>query len=312
MTHAAQQGFGGLLLFGTAAPTTLVSTLTMLPNESPDHEPLLVMGDEEGGGVDRLPSLIGSWPWAQVMGATFSPTQITAEGRRVGLAMHRAGLTMDLAPVADVDGRAVYPGSRDPDGLRSFGGNSTRDATDVVAFAHGLAQGGVIATLKHFPGLGGSSGNTDTAPATTLPWSTLKRTALAPFRAGIAAGVPAIMMSNAVVPGLTRGPASLSVAAVDAVRALGFRGALVTDALSAGAIEALHLTPAAAAVAAIASGEDLVLNGQPTSPTQGWRTAQSMVNALVQAVATKHLALATLRTAAEAVWRLSAPLACHP
>ena len=67
------------------------------------------------------------------MGATMSLAQIHATGERVGAAMAREGLNTDLAPVADVDGRAVFPGQADPD------------------LGEGGGQHGAAAAAKHQP-----------------------------------------------------------------------------------------------------------------------------------------------------------------
>ena len=109
---------------------------------------------------------------------------------------------------------ALAPGPDDPDGWRSFGGRTGLVSADGVAYLQGLLQGGVLPTLKHFPGLGGASSNTDYGTAYTVPWSRLRRVGLPPFIAGIRAGAPVVMVSNAIVPGLTRLPASLSVVAI--------------------------------------------------------------------------------------------------
>ncbi|HLK44851.1 MAG TPA: glycoside hydrolase family 3 N-terminal domain-containing protein, partial [Acidimicrobiales bacterium] len=116
-------GYGGILLFGTSAPPSLGATLARLQAETPQKLGLLVMTDEEGGGVLRLDNLVAAFPWARTMAATMTPAQITALARRVGAQLRAAGVTMDLAPVLDVDGRDVEPGAKDPDGYRSFGGS---------------------------------------------------------------------------------------------------------------------------------------------------------------------------------------------
>jgi beta-N-acetylhexosaminidase len=72
----------------------------------------------------------------------------------------------------------------------------------------------VIPVVKHFPSLGGASANTDDGPATTLPYSNVVSAALVPFEAAVNVGLPAVMVSNASVPGLTTLPASLSTAAI--------------------------------------------------------------------------------------------------
>jgi len=310
MRQAAAAGFGGELILGTVVPAGLISTLQSLPSLAPSKLRLNVMADEEGGGVTRLPALVGSWPWAQVMGATMTAPQITAVGARLGRAMANAGFTTDLAPVADVDGRQVYPSASNPDGYRSFGGSPSAVAADATAFAQGLRQSGINATVKHFPGLGGSSGNTDTGAATTLPWATLQRSALYPFRVAISAGVPMVMMSNAVVPGLTGQPAGLSRAAVAALRALGFHGLVITDALGAGAISARHLTEAQAGVLALVAGDDELLSQTPTTAASSLTNASAMVRAIDAAEATGTLTRATLIAAAAQVVATTNPGVC--
>ena len=299
---AAAQGYGGFLLFGADAPASLPGTLRSLGALEPDHLAPMVMTDDEGGGIIRLANLVGSWPWAFEMGATMSPARIEQQGRSVGAAMARAGLNVDLAPVADVDGRAVWPGASNPDGLRSFGASPARDGADVTAFATGLGAAHVLAVVKHFPGLGHASGNTDNAPATTLPWATLQRGGLVPFRRAIAGGVRAIMMSNASIPGLTTLPAGLSSVAVGQLRhQLGFSGLVMSDALNAGAISARHLSVAQASVVALAAGVDQVLNGDPASPALALQTASLTTAALVAAVAHGTLTRARLVAAAAQV-----------
>jgi beta-N-acetylhexosaminidase len=162
------------------------------------------------------------------------------------------------------------------------------------AFARGLAQSGVLAVAKHFPGLGHASGNTDAGPASTVPFADLQRAGLLPFRAAVQAGVPAVMMSHATVPGLTTGPASLSPAAVSDLlrRQLGFTGLVLTDSLSAGAVSSAGYSLATAAVAAVRAGDDMLLFGSTLtatetallSPANVAASTRSMVAALVNAV----------------------------
>jgi beta-N-acetylhexosaminidase len=248
LAPAARAGYGGILLFGSTAPASMPQVLATLQRERPGHYAWMVMTDEEGGGVERLTNVAGSFPWAQTMGKNLSAVQITAIARRVGTALVAAGVNTDLAPVLDVDGRAQFPGAANPDGYRSFSGVATTAATDGSAFMKGLLEGGVLSVVKHFPGLGYATRNTDYGPAATLSWAQLQSTGLVPFRDAIANGANAVMMSNARIPGLTSLPAGLSPVAVQALRSLGFNGVIVTDSLSAGAISALHLSVAAASV----------------------------------------------------------------
>ncbi len=301
MAPAAIAGFGGLLVFGGLAPLGFGPTVARLRAMSPPGTTMLVMTDEEGGGVRRLTNLVGAFPWAQTMGRQLRANQIQSVGERVGRQLLAVGVNVDLAPVVDLDGRAIWPGPTDPDGLRSFGASPALVASDATAFATGLARAGVLAVVKHFPGLGGATGNTDNAPAATRPWPELRAGALAPYRAAFAAGVSAVMVANARVPGLSAEPASLSPSVMRVLReSLGFRGLIMTDALSAVAISALGLSVPAAAVLAIGAGADLVLSG-PLEPTASLALARATASALVHAVITGTFTRATLDEAAAEV-----------
>jgi beta-N-acetylhexosaminidase len=311
MVPAARAGFGGLLLFGTTAPANFAVLLARVQARSAQMYPMLVMTDEEGGGVRRLTNLVRTFPWAQTMGENLSPSRITAIAERVGASLLASGVNVDLAPVLDVDGRAVDPSASDPDGLRSFGGSPSLVAADGAAFLRGLTLSHVVSVVKHFPGLGGASRNTDDGPATTKPWPVLQRTALEPFERAIADGVPAVMLSNASVPGLTSLPSSISPAVVEELRqTLGFTGLIVTDALSAGAISAIHLSEPAAMVKALQAGADLLLNGSPGSAASSFALAEKDANAIVKAVNDGTLPSSTLVAAAAQVLATRNVLAC--
>ena len=131
----------------------------------------------------------------------------------------------------------------------------------------GLQEAGVLSVVKHFPGLGYATRNTDYGPAATLSWAKLQSTGLVPFRQAIADGATAVMMSNARIPGLdvAAGRHLAGRRAGTFAPTLGFKGLIVTDSLSAGAISALHLAEPAASVLALAAGDDMILFGSPTS-----------------------------------------------
>lgn len=296
---AARAGYGGFLLFGSAAPASMPAILATLRRERAGHYASIVMTDEEGGGVERLTNLVGPFPWAQTMGKNLNASQITAIGLRVGKALAGAGVNTDLAPVLDVDGRAQEPGAANPDGYRSFSAAPLIAADDGTAFMKGLALANVMSVVKHFPGLGYATRNSDYGPAATLSWARLQRTGLVPFRRAIANGATAVMMSNARIPGLTSLPAGLSPVAVQALRqTLGFQGLIVTDSLGAGAISALHLSQPAASVVALAAGDDLILYGSPSSVGASLTLAAQIAAAIANGVAGGALSKATLIAAA--------------
>ncbi len=311
MGPAARAGFGGLLLFGATAPASMTTVLAKLQSMTPQKYSMMVMTDEEGGGVERLTNVAGPFPWAQTMGKNLTPAEIGAIGVRIGRALSAAGVNVDLAPVLDVDGRPVMPGAGDPDGLRSFSGSPSIVANDGPAFMTGLSRGGVTSVVKHFPGLGGSTRNTDYGPARTLAWSVLQKTGLVPFVRAIASGATAVMLSNASVPGLTSLPASLSPVVVRELRqTLGFQGLIVTDSLSAGAIGALHLSVPMAAVEALQAGADQILFGSPTSSAASLALANQVSSAIVAAVTKGSLPRATLSGAAALVLATRNTVSC--
>jgi beta-N-acetylhexosaminidase len=254
-------GAGGVLLFGSSAPSGLGADLTTLKTHVPGRLGMLVMTDEEGGAIQRMDNLVGSLPWPGWMGAHWTSDRIRQAAAQVGARMAAAQVNMDLAPVADVDGKQVVPGTGDPDGLRSFSGDPAVAARDTVAFMDGLRSAGVIPVLKHFPGLGGSTVNSDFAPAQTVPWTAEVGGGLTPFSAAIAAGAPAVMMSNDSVPGLTNLPAGLSPTLVgtELRGRLGFHGLVLTDSLSAGAVSGAGYSVPQAAVQALRAGADMVM-----------------------------------------------------
>ncbi|HEY6469935.1 MAG TPA: glycoside hydrolase family 3 N-terminal domain-containing protein [Candidatus Dormibacteraeota bacterium] len=283
ITPEIQAGAGGIILFGSSAPTNLGEVLKTLTATAPGGIAPLVMTDEEGGAVQRMANLVGSIPSARTMGATMTPTQIQALITTAAQKMRAAGITMDLAPVLDLDD-GNGPNDQDPDGTRSFSLNANTTAADAAAFATGLTAGGVIPVIKHFPGLGQATANTDVKPATTVPWTTLEGAGLLPFKSAIAAGAPALMMANAVIPGLTTLPASISPNAITGeVRGqLGFQGLVMTDSLSAGALADIGYNVQKAVVAAITAGADMVLYTAAAASVAS--LTSSTVAALVAAV----------------------------
>jgi beta-N-acetylhexosaminidase len=278
-------GVGGVLLLGGSPGASLATQIANANRHA--ALPLLVMADEEGGGVQRLAALVGSMPWPRQMADTMTTSQVESMASALGRRMRALGVGVDLAPVLDVDGGAG-PSSTNPDGQRSFSADPTAVARYGVAFLQGLRQGGVLPVVKHFPGLGGSSNNTDYGPATTQPFSTLRSTALAPFNAAVTAGAAAVMVGNATVPGLTSGPATMSAAAIQQVLRgqMAFSGLVITDSLSAGAIAGAHYSVPQAAVAAIEAGADMILFGSTLTPADVALLSPANVAATTAAIVT--------------------------
>jgi beta-N-acetylhexosaminidase len=304
-------GAGGVILFGSKAPDDLGAQLAKLVAAAPAGIPPLVMSDEEGGAVQRMPNLVGRVPSARTMGSTMSPRHVRRLATRLGRRLLAAGVTMDLAPVLDLDD-GPGPDADHPIGTRSFSIRPRVATSHGLAFAQGLRRAGVVPVVKHFPGLGGTSPSTDVGAAETKPWSYLRTHGLRPFRAAVRAGVPAVMVANASVPGLTDHPAGLSAKVIRGVlrHRLGFDGLVVTDSLSAGAISAAGFGVPRATVAALRAGADLVL----------WTTAagdvatvfHAAVGRIRYAVRHEYMSRATLEAAVVAVLTSKAADVCGP
>jgi beta-N-acetylhexosaminidase len=278
-------GAGGIILFGTTAPANLGAGLRSLEAGAPDGIAPLVMTDEEGGGVQRMANLVGAMPWAAIMAETMSPAQVRALAARVARQMAVNGVGMDLAPVADL---ATGPGPDEwhTDGPRSFGLSAATTSTYALAFARGLQDGGVIPVVKHFPGEGAATANTDDREASTPPLAELESHDLLPFEAAIQSGLPAVMVGNASVPGLTGRPASVSPEVITGLLRdrLGFQGLVLTDSLSANALSDLGISVPEAAVEAVEAGADMVLFSSSAPNTTFSQVVQALASAVRQGV----------------------------
>lgn len=266
-SEAVNDGVGGVVLMGAASSPALKSQLSALVAHAPGGVAPLVMADEEGGGIQVLSKLVGSMPWPRTMAGSMSTDQVEALAYRIGKGMRSLGVDVDLAPVVGLDS-SPGPSRTNPVGMRSFSSNPATATEYARAFEGGLERAGVIPVLKHFPGLGGSSGNTDFMPAHTLSYSVLLHTGMIPFE-DLGPGAKAVMVSNAVVPGLTSGvPASLSPRAISVLREqVGFRGLIMTDSLETVSIASYQPDLPEAVVEAVKAGVDMVMLAS-TNPNQ--------------------------------------------
>jgi beta-N-acetylhexosaminidase len=254
---------GGLLLLGPLPNASqLAADLAPAARRTNNGSAPFVMVDEEGGEVQRLGTDVQSIPSARQMAATMTTAQVEKRAENVGRQMLALGVDVDLAPVLDLDGGPSLS-AQDPDGPRSFSTDPSVASAYGMAFAAGLRAAGVLPVAKHFPGLGDATGNTDYGPASTPPISQLRIAGLLPFQRAVAAGAPAVMVSNATVPGVASVPASVSPAVINGLlrSELHFNGLVMTDSLSAGAVSSAGYSVPSAAVASIEAGGDMVLFG---------------------------------------------------
>jgi beta-N-acetylhexosaminidase len=265
---------GGIVLFadnyGPAGPAALIAELQGIAAEGGQPR-LLIAIDQEGGVVSRLPGAPSLAP-PQMTNARIAEAQGLATARN----LKRYGIDADLAPVLDV-GRGGFITNR------TFGSTPEQVANRAVAFARGLSSGGVIATGKHFPGLGYAKSNTDNEPTTIRATGPQLTSDLLPYQRAIAEGLKMVLVSTAVYPALgDELPAACSTRVVTDVlrQRLGFHGVVITDDLQTPAVNHF-LSTTEAGVKSIGAGVDMVLAAG--LPGQADRTSKAVYSALVAA-----------------------------
>lgn len=255
----------GVIFFGDniSSPHQLASVITELrraDQRSPVAAPLLLMTDQEGGEVRRLPG--APTKSEKAIGESASPVaQAKSAGSGAGRNLAGIGMNVNLAPVLDV---FRTPGDFDDEFQRSYSSNPNTAAALGSAFIKAQQAAGPAATAKHFPGLGpaATSQNTDERPVVlNVSLSQLRAIDEAPYPAAISAGVKLVMLSWATYPALDPShPAGLSSKIVQGeLRGrLGFTGVTITDALEAGALRAFG-TDRQRGLDAAEAGMDLIL-----------------------------------------------------
>ena len=198
--------------------------------------PLLIAADQEGGIVSRLPPGMVTVPGAMALTAQGNLDDTETCARITGQQLREVGINVDFAPVVDVNNNPRNPVIR----TRSFGDTVDAVIAGALATMRGLAGARVVATAKHFPGHGDTSVDSHLGlPVIDHPLSRLREIELAPYRAAITAGVPAVMTTHIVFPVLDEHPATLSEPILTGLLRgeLGFDGLIVTDSLSMDAID---------------------------------------------------------------------------
>ena len=299
---------GGVIFFGENIDRNnpeqirgVVEQLQEANEAGPVRAPLLMMTDQEGGLVRRLP---GEPVLSAKQVGEFLPDPEEAArfaGSAAGENLKGARMNVNLAPVLDV--------FREPDNFidhfqRSFSDDPAVVARLGTAFIEEQQRTGVAATAKHFPGLGAAARaqDTDAVPVTLdVPLQDLRSVDELPYTDAIPAGVDLVMTSWAIYPAYDQLPAGLSRTIVQGElrRRLGFRGVTITDALEAGALNPITASIPERGVLAADAGMDLLLfSGRNVSQGTGG------VDALVNALDSGRLNRGLFRAAVERVIRL--------
>lgn len=194
--------------------------------------PLLLASDGEWGLGMRLDSTI-SYPYQMALGAVQDKDLIYKMGLEVAKDYKRIGMHMNLAPDVDVNNNPKNPVIN----FRSFGENNYNVATKAAAYMNGMQDGGLLVSIKHFPG----HGDTDVDSHYDLPQlkftkERLDSLELYPFKALIKGGAAGVMIAHMNIPSLDNTPnmpSTLSKPIVTGLlkEELGFKGIVISDAM---------------------------------------------------------------------------------
>ena len=270
------QPVGGIIyskqnLIDAEQTTEMLATM-----QSCSRLPLFLGVDEEGGRVSRVSfqSAMGfeKAPAMAKIGETGDPAQAYAVGSEIGQMLRELGFNLDFAPVADV---LVNPGNK-VIGDRSFGSEPELVALMTASFTQGLRDSGIAASLKHFPGQGGTTDDTHNGRSVSeRTLEELRGTEFLPFASGIEAGADFVMLAHISAVNVdTERPASLSPEIVGLLRReLGFERVIITDALDMGAITDIYSSGGAAAQAIVAGVDVLLMPKNLDDAVKGLRDA---------------------------------------
>lgn len=194
--------------------------------------PLLITSDGEWGLGMRLDSSI-SYPYQMALGAVQDKALIYKMGLEVAKDYKRIGMHMNLAPDVDVNNNPKNPVIN----YRSFGENKYNVTAKASAYMKGMQDGGLLVSLKHFPG----HGDTDVDSHYDLPKLPFSKERLDsleiyPFRELIKEGAAGVMIAHMNIPALdntSNMPSTLSKPIVTGIlkEELGFKGIIISDAM---------------------------------------------------------------------------------
>jgi beta-N-acetylhexosaminidase len=223
--------------------------------------PLLFAADFERGVAIRLTGTT-SFPHAMAFGADGKLQDAENFGRITALEARAVGVHWNFFPDADVNSNPANPIIN----TRSFGEDPKQVGDLAAAYIKGAHEGGMLTTVKHFPGHGDTATDSHLGVASVNgDHARLDMIELPPFRQAIAAGVDAVMVAHVTVPALDPDPnhvATISPAVVSDLleKQLGFKGLVVTDALDMAGLTHLFANDIGrAAVEAFKAGNDLLL-----------------------------------------------------
>jgi beta-glucosidase-like glycosyl hydrolase/CubicO group peptidase (beta-lactamase class C family) len=270
-------GFGGIIFFeGDPVNQTNLTNFY----QSISSTPMLVVMDAEWGIGMRFPGVI-SFPYNMAMGATGDTALIKEASKEMARQMKRVGIHISLGPDCDINTEPMNPII----GMRSFGESPEQVTNFSMAYMHGLQEGGIMATAKHFPGHGDTQSDSHLM-LPQLPYSRqrLDSFELLPFKKLAKAGIGCIMTAHLHVPALDSAkdiPSSLSPKIIDQIlhKEWNYKGLVITDAMNMRGVKGYE-APGKLEVLALKAGNDVV--EYPSDP-------EISIKAIIEALKKKEL-----------------------
>lgn len=257
----SQYAVGGVIYFAKNIQSGDQLTEMIANTQLYTKYPLFIGVDEEGGSVSRVADsgLGDKVDSARDIGQTMDAANAYQAGSTIGAYLSGLGFNLNFAPVADLANveNSVMAG-------RAYGSEAGAVSSFVVSMMNGLQDQNVTGCLKHFPGIGSTSGDTHNGLAVTdRSAEDFRAEEFAVFQAAINAGANMVMMGHIAATSLTGGdniPCSMSGAVVtDILRnELNFNGVIITDAMNMKAISEYYASDEAA-IMALKAGCDMIL-----------------------------------------------------
>ncbi|KRE74608.1 beta-N-acetylhexosaminidase [Paenibacillus sp. Soil750] len=291
---------GGIILYKPNVKDTnqLVSLVNDLKKTNTVNKlPLWLGVDEEGGRVTRLPDEISKTPTSQTIGKSGKTELAHSIGQLLGKELNAYGLNMDFAPDLDINSNPKNPVIGD----RSFGANAALVSSFGIPMMNGIQEMKVVPVVKHFPGHGDTAVDSHIGlPVVQNDLARLRKLELIPFADAIKHQADAIMVAHILLPKIdTKYPASMSKTIMtDLLRKeLGFKGLIMTDDMTMGAI-AENYEMGEAAVKSVLAGSNVVMVGHDP------QKAITVINSLRTAVQAGRIPLDTIDQSVQQVYKL--------
>ena len=254
-----KEKIGGLILMQDDA----VKHINLLNEFQGKSRIKMMIGIDGEWGLFQRFSAAHKFPWAMTLGAIQDNSLIYEMTSKIAEDCKRMGIYWDFAPVVDVNTNPSNPII----GNRSFGSDINNVISKGLAYAQGLQDHGVLASMKHFPGHGDT--NTDShldLPVVSHNLERLNSVELAPFKALLDKKIGGVMVAHLYVPTLEKKkgiPASVSYEIITNLlkNTYQYKGLIITDALNMNAI-AKKFSPGEIDLRAFKAGNDIMLFSQ--------------------------------------------------